>query len=415
MHKKHLLSTSIMLFVFMVELTSGALAQTHGRPFHFNERYWLTKNPLVAAKAAAGRVARSHFAVAVPRSKAVGSFLTFDAPGASNSTRSGTFPTAISASGVITGTYDDANSLSHAFLRTASGRFVTFDVPGATGISPLGVNNEGAVTGVYFDNVGSGLHSFLRTPQGTIVTFDPPAATSGSGGSDVNPEGTIVGFYLDASFLSHGFLRTRSGRFVTIDAPGAANTPVNFGTLPFSITAFGLVLGGYSDANSTNFGYLMTPFGRFIQIAVPGGRGVLQTPFSQAPAVSINPLGVIAGTYVQPVTGEKVAANYRAFVRFPDGTYVTFDAADYPPCCIWSGATGIDPAGTIAGTFNDGFNLNHGFWRTRSGTVTTFDVPGAGTGSNEGTLPIGITAAGVIGGMYRDADFVTHGFLFEPK
>jgi hypothetical protein len=156
-----------------------------------------------------------------------------------------------------------------------------------------------------------------------------------------------------------------------------------------SITAFGLVLGGYSDANSTNFGYLMTPFGGFIQIAVPGDRGVLQTPFSQAPAVSINPLGVIAGTYVQPVTGEEFTANYRAFVRFPDGTYVTFDAADYPPCCIWSGATGIDPAGTIAGTFNDGFNLNHGFWRTRRGTVTTFDVPGAGTGSNEARCPSG--------------------------
>ena len=43
-----------------------------------------------------------------------------------------------------------------------------------------------------------------------------------------------------------------------------------------------------------------------------------------------------------------------------------------------------------------------------------FDAPGAGTGSNQGTLPLAITPAGVIMGLYRDAKNLSHGFLFRP-
>jgi hypothetical protein len=79
------------------------------------------------------------------------------------------------------------------------------------------------------------------------------------------------------------------------------------------------------------------------------------------------------------------------------------------------GPSGINPAGTITGSFNDGLNINHGFLRTRDGKLTTFDAPGAGTGNNQGTLPLAITPAGVIMGLYRDAKGLSHGFLFRPK
>jgi hypothetical protein len=74
----------------------------------------------------------------------------------------------------------------------------------------------------------------------------------------------------------------------------------------------------------------------------------------------------------------------------------------------------MNPAGTITGSFNDGFTINHGFVRTSDGTITTFDVPGAGTGFNQGTAPLGITPAGVIMGLYRDANYGVHGFLRIP-
>src|SRR5580704_19782986 len=43
--------------------------------------------------------------------------------------------------------------------------------------------------------------------------------------------------------------------------------------------------------------------------------------------------------------------------------------------------------------------------------IITFDAPGAGTGSGEGTLPIDINPAGEIVGLTRDANLVRHGFL----
>jgi hypothetical protein len=439
MHKQIWLSTFILLVIFMVSLSSHGVAQTYGQRTPVNEPSWGVKGPVAAAKAAAGRAARSNnkpyrevkdpiatakaaagraalsnAALTVPLSKAMGTFLKFDAPGASN----GTFPTSVSAAGVVAGYYWDANHLSHGFLRARNGTTVTFDVPGAVnGTLPFGVNNEGAITGGYGDNVGSGFHSFLRAPNGTVSTFDPSGSTFGSAGTAVNPDGTITGSYFsDENFAQHGFLRTRSGRIITIDAPdavtGLPNSFVN-GTFPFGITADGLILGVYSDANSVNFGFLMNAFGRFTKITGPGGLGgQYDFFFNPGPALSINPSGVIAGTYFQPISGNPFGGNFRVFARLPEGIYVTFDAANYPPCCIWSTASGINSVGTITGSFNDGFNINHGFWRTRSGSVTTFDVPGAGSG---GTLPIGITTAGVIAGLYRDANRITHGFLFQPK
>src|SRR5712671_1761069 len=41
----------------------------------------------------------------------------------------------------------------------------------------------------------------------------------------------------------------------------------------------------------------------------------------------------------------------------------------------------------------------------------TFDAPGAGTGSGQGTFPNGINEPGTITGYYIDNNDVSHGFL----
>ena len=55
---------------------------------------------------------------------------------------------------------------------------------------------------------------------------------------------------------------------------------------------------------------------------------------------------------------------------------------------------------------------------TSAQTISTFDVPGAGTGvfqgNGEGTFPIGINVYGAITGYYIDSNFVFHGFLRAP-
>jgi hypothetical protein len=135
-----------------------------------------------------------------------------------------------------------------------------------------------------------------------------------------------------------------------------------------------------------------------------------------APTLYMNQQGVITGNYFQPISapGQFFGGDYEVFVRARNGSFTTFNAADYPPCCIWSYPSGINPAGAITGLFNDGYSINHGFLRTPGGNVTTFDAPGAGTGSNQGTLPLGITPAGEIMGYYTDGDNVNHGFLLLP-
>jgi hypothetical protein len=43
--------------------------------------------------------------------------------------------------------------------------------------------------------------------------------------------------------------------------------------------------------------------------------------------------------------------------------------------------------------------------------ITTFDVPGGGTGPGQGTIVNGITADGSVTGWYKDTNNVNHGFL----
>ena len=55
--------------------------------------------------------------------------------------------------------------------------------------------------------------------------------------------------------------------------------------------------------------------------------------------------------------------------------------------------------GTITGFYFDGSFATHGFLRDRKGVITTFDVPGAGTGAVEGTYGGGFTPNGTILGV----------------
>jgi hypothetical protein len=68
--------------------------------------------------------------------------------------------------------------------------------------------------------------------------------------------------------------------------------------------------------------------------------------------------------------------------------------------------------GTIAGYYIDANNASHGFLRgSPNGTITTFDVPGAGKGATQGTFPMTNNKKGAIAGYYIDAGGVIHGFL----
>src|SRR6266567_1962026 len=191
--------------------------------------------------------------------------------------------------------------------------------------------------------------------QPMIIIFDPPgAAPPGTFTHDINPAGAIVGLYFDAMLMGHGFLRAPDGTFTTFDAPGG-------GTNPYSINPTGAITGRYTDASNVRHGFLRVPNGTITTFDAPGaGTGPFQ------------------GTF--PATEE-----------------------------------GLNPAGALAGATVDGSNVFHGFVRAPNGTITTFDAPGAGTGSGQGTNPNGHTNdAGTITGYDIDNNNVRHGFLRSP-
>ena len=118
--------------------------------------------------------------------------------------------------------------------------FTAIDVPGATpgSIEPFDINNNGQITGTYYD--GS-YHGFLFS-GGTYTTLNVPqsVATYAKGISD---KGQIVGYYQD-SVGTHGFLFS-GGTYTTLDGPGSAA----FGTHAYGINNKGEIVGYYSPGS----------------------------------------------------------------------------------------------------------------------------------------------------------------------
>src|SRR5579863_10025802 len=48
-------------------------------------------------------------------------------------------------------------------------------------------------------------------------------------------------------------------------------------------------------------------------------------------------------------------------------------------------------------------------------SIIVFDVPGAGTGAGQGTIPYASNAGGAITGVWIDASGVSHGFVRHPN
>jgi len=245
-------------------------------------------------------------------------------------------------------------------------------------------------------------HGFLRAHNGSFTTFNLPSGSSVffvSPEITINPEGAVAGYYADASDVPHGFLRTPDGTFTTFDAPGANSTFAN------SINPGGVITGYYVIVTIEPFslvfhGFLRAADGTITTFDAPGAK------WTFALSNSINPAGVIAGYY------QDASDVAHGFLRTPDGTFTTFDVPGAGTGAFQgTGLFGvaINPAGAIGGTYIDAGGRTHGFLRAPDGTITTFDPP-----DSVFTVPESINPAGVIAGTYQDASGTTHGFLRIP-
>jgi hypothetical protein len=91
------------------------------------------------------------------------------------------------------------------------------------------------------------------------------------------------------------------------------------------------------------------------------------------------------------------------------GTIITFDGPGAGTGSFQGTfALAINPSGTIAGFFLDANFVGHGYVRTADGTITPFDVPGA---ELFGTAASSISNEGVVTGSFFDVNFMSHGFV----
>ena len=350
--------------------------------------------------------------------------ITFDAPFADLTPGdfNGTYPTSINDSGAITGYSNDANLVSHSFLRSPDGKFTTFQAPGADtnpadaeGTNATGINALGVITGYYGDSNGVA-HGFLRGPDGKFTTFEVP----GSGGFGsfpiaINLEGAVVGYYSDANYNFHAFLRSLKGTFTTWSGPGACeNGQPNgcYGSSANNINVFGIAVGGFED-NSGNFvehGLIRRPDGTLTTFDVPGaGTGSYQGSGCPGCARGLNLWGAVAGTYIDANSVQ------HGFLRSPDGSFTTFDApgagtgSNQGTGCPSDCATSLNDWGAITGVYIDANFVFHGYLRSPEGRIVTVDPVGTIF-----TVSDCLNDLGVVTGYYIDANGVYHGFLRIP-
>lgn len=278
--------------------------------------------------------------------------------------------------------------ISVAFaLSTASAQeFETVQFPGAVAtVLTGGPNPEGTSVGDYTDTAGV-THGFKLTRGGTFTSFDPP----GSGFTTpnfINPQGVIVGGYLGADGASHGFV-LNGAEFTTLDFPGAP------GTILTGINPEGEIAGESCETalcNTITHSFLLSKKGAFTSFDPPGAIS------SAASTVSAS--GEVVGIFTDS------SGNLHGYT-LAHGTYTTIDV----PGAVFTFAGGGNIEGDVVGQFAGANGVATAFL-LRKGVFTTFEAPGAGTSSGQGSGASGINPEGTIVGFYVDSAGATFGFI----
>jgi N-acetylneuraminic acid mutarotase len=323
---------------------------------------------------------------------------------------------------VIDATTARTQETASIVVRESAPTFISFEVSGAgtgalEGTVAICINASGEVAGMYIDSNGL-RHGFVHQAHGTVTTFEAPAAGSGqSQGTiplSINTSGVVTGFYIDAQNAVHGFVRSATGAINSFDAPGAGSAR-NRGTTPVSINAAGTIVGDFTDDNAVFHGFIRAANGSFTVFNAPGAGSNAHSDEGTVP-FAINAAGTVTGYYKGATGGA------HGFVRTVSGAITSFDG----PQVLGDGGyletnpITIDTAGDIAGTYVDASLKRHAFVRNAGGTLVPFDAPGVDAtacGSKGpgaifcGTGAVGINTAGSITGGYVDADGVMRGFL----
>lgn len=300
-----------------------------------------------------------------------GKITVFDAPNAGTGSNQGTVAYSINSEGTIAGQFQTCDNVYYGFVRSSRGQFVVFDIPGFKPGAQQGpggsanINDVEEVAGFYTDENYVN-HGFLRSSDGRIATFDapgvstiadfPPQGTTVALESGLNQNGALTGWYYDSNQAVHGYVRAENGVITDFDNR-LAGTAAYQGTYPGSINTQGEITGGVADENSIFHGFVRSPDGKTQTFEVLGSgdtTGSGQGTFG----VGINDAGEVTAYWTDSSNLTHGA------VRYCDGRVTTFDV-EGAGSGAGQGTTpqGINAAGAVPGYYTDSNNVNHGFLR----------------------------------------------------
>jgi len=303
-----------------------------------------------------------------------------------------------------------------------SGTLITFDVPGAAmGTGCFGctfaINQYGEVAGTYND-ANDTSHGFVRSPKGDIITFEAPGADTtpgfegGTAAQGINDSGEVTGYYEDAAEALHGYVLSPHGAFTDFDALSPTGL-----TIPVFISADGAVVGYALDRVGQFYSFLRGPNGNLVPFNPPDSCVGTPRNHCGSEVTYVAASGTSIGNYADDSPNHV----HHGLIRTVSGVFSSFNApgagtgseqgTGCPGCNMGSNAQGA-----IAGIYTDSNNVYHSFTRSPDGTFTTIDVPGAGTEAYQGTgcysdCPVGLNDSGTVTGSYADANNTQHGFV----
>jgi probable HAF family extracellular repeat protein len=264
------------------------------------------------------------FPLLAAASLSAGTWTSIDYPGQPLSAASG-----INNSGAILGIYQDASSAIHQWI-LQNGIFTIIDVPNASVTEPSQINNLGHFVGYYVSSIDGNTYGYYYDGQ-TFTTLQFPGArfTYPSG---INDKDEIVGGYVDTSNVNHGFTWS-NGTFTTFDYPGAVQSGVN------AISNQGLMVGYYDDAKQIRHNYGYDATGKFRPLNLP--------KFSVVQGGAVNIHGTVVGTSSSDGFRDNLLRNIYFQLSFPNAEYTI--------------PKGINDSGSIVGFYADQAGVEHGF------------------------------------------------------
>jgi probable HAF family extracellular repeat protein len=172
-------------------------------------------------------------------------FTTVDLPGTTFNQLLG-----VNDKGQASGYFQDAAGLQHAYVHETNGEFRVLNIPMPSS-QATGINRDGTVVGFEQSSPAATTASgwMLKDGKLNVINFPGSTFTEALG---VNDRGAVVGVYNDANGVAHGF-GYQDGNFASVDGPGAVATTIN------GINNNNRAVGFFTDANGNTIGLVATP------------------------------------------------------------------------------------------------------------------------------------------------------------